>query len=62
MPSAPSWPFARTLEALALTALTAACLCLPVLDQVRKGFFHREYSACCIKNSNLIAKFYSFEW
>jgi hypothetical protein len=62
MPSVLSWPFARTLGALALTALTAVCLYHPAPAQDREGFCYREDSASCIKNSNLIAEFYSLEW
>ena len=34
----PSWPFAKTLGALALTALTVVCLCHPAPDQAREVF------------------------
>jgi signal peptidase len=34
----PSWPFARTTGALALTVLTAVCLYLPAPDQAHKVF------------------------
>jgi hypothetical protein len=44
------------MAALALTALTAGCLCLPALDQAHEGFRHGEDSLAYIEISNLVAE------
>ena len=56
MPSVLFWPFVRTMAALALTALTAACLYLPALDLDHEGFRHGEDSLAYIEIANLGAE------